>query len=102
MDKKELLSHIFSRKSSIAAVGITALFVIALVQPGQLSLDENSIISMVPMPKVPAAEQPVDWKIPAEITVITCLAIIVQGLLDYLRPRKRKIVDGDQSIESQV
>jgi len=97
MTAKDFISNIFSRKSSIAAIGIIALVYIATVAPGQLSV-ETAGVSVVPMsPALPAAEQVVDYKIPAEITLIACLAIIVQGLLDCFCPRNKKIIDIDLS-----
>jgi len=87
MTTKEFISQVFSRKSSVAAIGIFALVYIATVSPGQLAVDGQANISLVPT----AAGRPVDWKIPAEITLIACLAIIVQGMLDYFQPRAGKV-----------
>ena len=98
MTAKDFISNIFSRKSSIAAVGIFALCYIATVVPGQVAIDGEKGVSIVPFsPAGPPADSVVDWKIPAEITLIACLAIIVQGGLDYVRPRNKKIIDIDLS-----
>jgi len=97
MTAKDFISNIFSRKSSIAAVSIIALVYIATVAPGQLSV-ETAGVTMTPMsPALPPAEQVVDWKIPVEITLIACLAIVCQGVLDFYRPRNKKIIDIDLS-----
>jgi len=89
-NKKDLIKAIISRKFAIAMVGIIALVYIATVAPGQLAVDQAGV-TIVPMtPAGPPAEQEVDWKIPAEITLITCLTIVVQGMLDYLKPRNGK------------
>jgi hypothetical protein len=94
MTAKDFISNIFSRKSSIAAVGIFALVYIATVVPGQLAVDGQVGVSLVPMTSQgPAAGAAVDWKICAEITLITCLAICVQGILDYIRPRGRSLAE---------
>ena len=93
MTAKDFINNIFSRKSSIAAIGIFALVYIATVAPGQLSVDTAGV-SIVPLsPALPPASNSIDWKIPAEITLIACLAIIVQGLLDYIRPRKFPLIE---------
>lgn len=93
MGKMEFISLIFSRKSSIAAIGIIALCFIATIVPGQVALDENAGVNIVPVPAAAENEYQIDWKYPAGITLITCLAIVVQGLLDYFRPRNKKYVD---------
>ena len=94
MNAKDFISNVFSRKSSIAAIGIFALVYIATVVPGQLAVDAQTAVSIVPMsPAGPPITQAVDWKICVEITLITCLAIIVQGLLDYIRPRKFPLIE---------
>ena len=87
---KELIKAILSRKFAIAMVGIIALCYIAKAQPGQLSVDQAGVTIVPNTPSSPPAEQAVDWKIPAEITLITCLTIVVQGMLDYLKPRNGK------------
>ena len=101
MNAKDFISNVFSRKSSIAAIAIFALVYIATVAPGQLAIDSKAGVSIVPMsPALPAAaEHLVDWKIPAEITLIACLAIICQGVLDYFRPRGRKIEANVSNVE---
>jgi len=91
---KELIKAILSRKFAIAMVGIIALCYIAKAQPGQLSVDQAGVTIVPNTPSSPPAEQAVDWKIPAEITLITCLAIIAQGLLDYFKPK-----DGREKID---
>jgi len=97
MTVKEFIASIFSRKSSVVAVAIVALVYIATVSPGQLSVDAAGV-TMTPMsPALPPAEQAVDWKIPAEITLIACLAIFAQAALDYYRPRNKKVIDIDLS-----
>jgi len=104
MTKKDFIAAIFSRKSSIAAVAIVALCYIATITSGgqialgQAEVEENRN-SVVPMsPVLPAADAPpVDWKIPAMITLIACLAIVAQAILDYFRPRHKKIIDIDLS-----
>ncbi|MCJ7779179.1 MAG: hypothetical protein MUP16_12820 [Sedimentisphaerales bacterium] len=85
MTAKDFISQVFSRKSSVAAIGIFALVYIATVSPGQLAIDGQTNISLVPAP----AGLPADWKIPVEITLIACLAIIVQGMLDYFRDNNK-------------
>ena len=95
---KDFISQIFSRKSSIAAIAIFALVYIATVAPGQVAIDGEKGVSIVPFsPAGPPADSVVDWNIPAEITLIACLAIMVQGGMDYFRPRNKKIIDIDLS-----
>jgi len=97
MATKDFISQVFSRKSSIAVFAIFALGYIGTVSPGQLSVDQAGV-TIVPMsPALPPAEQAFDWMITAEITLIACLAIIVQGLLDCFCPRNKKIIDIDLS-----
>lgn len=88
MDGKELVKAILSRKFAIAIVGIIALCYIAKAQPGQLPINEKSIVSIVPMPKVPAAEQRTEWLTPAFITLIVLWTVGVQGWLDRLKLAK--------------
>jgi len=94
MSAKEFIANVFSRKSSIAAVAIMALCYIAMItNGGQVDIDKAGAVSIVPMsPELPAAGQAVDWKIPAEITLIACMAIVAQAILDYLRPRGGSLI----------
>lgn len=93
MDGKELFKSVVSSKSSIAAIGIIALCWIATISPGQVAIDENAIVSVVPMPKGPAAEVPVNWKIPLYVFLITIWTVGVRGVLEYFKQR-----DGEKKI----
>ncbi len=86
MNGKELIKSLVSSKSSIAAIGIFALCWIATVSPGQVALDDQSVVSI--MPKVPVAKQ-IDWRISLYITIITCLTVTVRGVLEYCRHEKK-------------
>jgi len=97
MQAKDLANQIFSRKASIAAIGIVALCYIATISSGQVSIDQPGVSVIPAGPAAPDAAAEIDWRIPAMITLITCLAVIVQGLLDYLRPRDKKIINVDLS-----
>ena len=91
MDVKEFFKQLLSRKFAVALVGILALCYIASISGGQVTVDEKSVISVVPMPKVPAAAQKIDWLklvAMAAITVITCLTVCIQGKLDHLKMSK--------------
>jgi len=97
MTAKDIANQVFSRKASIAAVGIVALCYIATITSGQVTIDQANVSVMPMSPALPAADSPVDWKIPVMITVIACLAIVAQAILDYFRPRHKKIIDIDIS-----
>ena len=93
MNGKELVKAILSRKFAIAIVGIFALCYIAKAQPGQLPIDENSVVRIVPMPKVPAAEQKSDWLTPTYITLITIVTVAAQATLDYFKQRDKDAIE---------
>lgn len=98
MDGKEFVKQLLSRKFAIAGIGILALCWIASIAPGQVALDENAAVSIVPMPKVPAAEQPFDYlrlAVIVGIILITCLTVTIQGRLDYIKLRDKRIFDVD-------
>jgi len=88
MNGKELVKAILSRKFAIAIVGIFALCYIAKAQPGQLPIDEKSVVSIVP-----AAEQKSDWLTPTYITLITIVTVAAQATLDYFKQRDKDAIE---------
>lgn len=76
MNGKDLAKEILSRKFAVAAIGIFALCYIASAVP--IAVDEEITLE----------SQVDDWAIPAMITLITCLAIIMQGVLDSKKQGK--------------
>jgi len=93
MDGKEFAKALVSRKFAVAFLGIAALCYIAVAQPGQLPVNENSVVSIVPMPKVPAAEQKSDWLTPTYITLITIVTVAAQATLDYFKQRDKDAIE---------
>jgi len=95
MDGKELVKQLFSRKFAVALVGIFALCYIASISGGQVTVEEKSVVSIVPMPKIPGPEQQIEWlKLAAMIgvTLISCLTVIIQGRLDRLKMSGNKLI----------